>query len=91
MTKLDAAVERIKILECPTGEVEARVADILVDYDVANRHEVTVRRENTLDRDGAQGYKARLSSDSRVSLSLWAKSGAEDYVAKVVGVSIDSI
>lgn len=91
MTGLDEAVERIRLLECPAGEVEARVTDIIVAYDVAKRNEITVLREYKLDRDGAQGYRASLSPDSGVHLKLWAKSGADDYVAKVVGVSIDSI
>ena len=35
MTNLEKAIDRIKILECPTGELEERLVSILEDYKVA--------------------------------------------------------
>lgn len=80
MSRLEDAVQKIKTIECPTGEVEYRVADILDDYGIANRNEVMINRDKSLDRDGAQAYRTNLSDKSIVIL---AKSGLDDYVAKV--------
>jgi hypothetical protein len=88
MSKIDAAVERIKILECPTGDVEKRVAGILEDYRVANGSEISVGRDESYDRDGAEAYRARFSGDVGKSIVVLAKSGYDDYVAKVVDAYI---
>jgi hypothetical protein len=83
MSRLEAAVERIKTIECPTGEVEYRVADILDDYGIADRNEVTINRDKSLDRDGAHAYCTNLSEGMGKSIVILAKSGLDDYVAKV--------
>jgi hypothetical protein len=86
MARLEDTVERIKALECPTGDVEYRIADILDDYGIANRNEVTINRVKSLDRDGAQAYITNFSDGDGKSIVILAKSGLDDYVAKVVDV-----
>jgi hypothetical protein len=86
MTKLEDAIERIRILECPTGDLEYRVARILDDYGVANKNEITVNRNERFDRNGAQGYSAKISNNEEQSIVVLAQSGLDDYVAKVVDV-----
>lgn len=88
MSRLDAAVERIKTIECPTGEVEYRVADILDDYGIANRNDIFINRDNSLDRDGAEAYCTNISGRMEKSIVILAKSGFDDYVAKVVDAYI---
>lgn len=86
MARLEDTVERIKSLECPTGDVEYRIADILDDYGIANRNEVSINRIESLDRDGAQAYITNVSDRGGKSIVILAKSGLDDYVAKVVDV-----
>ncbi len=84
MTKLEDAIERIKILECPTGQVENRVAQILEEYNVVHKDEVKVSRDERFSKDGTEAYVARLSKDE--GIVVLAKAGLDDYVAKVVDV-----
>jgi len=84
MTKLEDAIERIKILECPTGQVENRVAQILEQYNVVHKGEVKVSRDDRFSKDGTEAYVARLSEDE--GIVVLAEAGLDDYVAKVVDV-----
>lgn len=86
MKKIDEAIDRIKILECPTGNLENRIEEILVDdYKVASKDDVKVDRDSNFDNDGAQGYKVKIQGQGKPIVVL-AKSGYDDYVAKVVDV-----
>lgn len=85
MSKIDEAVDRIKRLECPTGEVEKSVALILEDYDVASGDDVRIGRDKRHDRDEAEAYRVDIAGQ-RQSLVVLAKSMDDDYVAKVVDV-----
>jgi hypothetical protein len=89
MENLERAIDRIKILECPTGELENRVSDILEDYRVSDKNKITINRARQLDANGAEAYSAKISSNSTQSITILAKSGLDDYVAKVIDVSID--
>jgi hypothetical protein len=85
MTKMDAAIDRIKILECPAGELENRVLGILEDYGVADSGKVNISRASSLDQDEAEAYKVKLAGEDQ-SIVVLAKSGLDDYVAMVVDV-----
>jgi len=52
MTNLEGAIERIKRLECPTGDVQYRVAGILEDYAVVNKGQVAINRDKQFDSAG---------------------------------------
>ncbi|MEN6459912.1 MAG: hypothetical protein ABFC94_00890 [Syntrophomonas sp.] len=84
---LEKAIERIKVLECPTGEVENRVVGILEDFKVANRNMITISREEQ--EDGLEAYSAVISSNKEHHITVLAKSGLDDYVATVVDACID--
>lgn len=88
MTKIEDAIERIKILECPTGKVENRIAGILEDYGVASRSEVEVKRNKGLDIDGAEAFSVKILGDNNQSIVVLANSGMDDYVAKVMDAYI---
>ncbi|WP_028401416.1 hypothetical protein [Ectobacillus panaciterrae] len=88
MTSLKDAVERIKRLECPTGDLEHRVMGILEEYGVANKNEIMVNRDERFDRNEAQAYSTKISGDREQSIVILATSGLDDYVAKVVDVYI---
>jgi hypothetical protein len=88
MSKIQDAVERIKILECPTGEVENRIAGILEEYGVASRSEVEVERYEGLNINGSEGFCAKISGEKKQSIIVLANSGMDDYVAKVVDAYI---
>lgn len=85
MEKFKDAIERIKILQCPTGDVENRVAGILEDYGVANKKEITVNRNEELDSIGAEAYSVQIGGNKE-SIVVLVRSGKDDYVAEVVGV-----
>jgi len=87
MSVLEDAVERIKILECPTGDLEQRVKGILEEYGVANGNDLMVSRDERFDQKEAQAYSATISGDQQ-SILILAKSGLDDYVAQVVDVYI---
>ncbi|MCP8968618.1 hypothetical protein [Ectobacillus ponti] len=83
MSNWEQAVERIKRLECPTGEVEKRVAGILAEYGVAAPGEILVHRDEAREPDKGEVYRAEAAGQS---LFIYAKSGMDDYVAKVMDV-----
>lgn len=88
MPDLNGAIERIKRLECPTGDVEYRVAGILEEYGFNGIQEVDIYRDEDLDRDGAEAFTTTLPGNNEHSLVVLAKSGPEDYVAEVVDAYI---
>ena len=85
MSKIEAAIDRIKILECPTGELENRVSGILEDYGIANKDKIVIDRAKTLDSGDAQAYKVNIPDEGQAFVVM-AQSGLDDYVAKVVNV-----
>ncbi|MFL0250916.1 hypothetical protein ACJDT4_10830 [Clostridium neuense] len=85
MNKINEAIHRIKELECPTGNLENRVEEILEDYRVANRDEISVKRDKYLDKGDSQAYLVKISGQNQPIIVL-AKSGYDDYVAKVTDV-----
>lgn len=88
MSKIEDAIERIKILECPTGEVENRIAGILEDYGVANRSQIEVKRHEELNINGAEEFCAKISGTNKQSIIVLANSGMDDYVSKVTDAYI---
>ena len=89
MSRMDKAIDRIKILECPTGELENRVTGILEEYGVARKSQVSIDRVKLLDNDEAQAYKLKIPGEKQ-SFIIMTSSGYDDYVAKVVDVQSKS-
>lgn len=87
MNKINKAIKSIRSLECPTGELENRLAGILVEYGVAGRTQINIDREKILDTCEAQAYKVGIA-DKGQPLIVMAQSGYDDYVARVVDVYI---
>lgn len=85
MNNMNTAIERIKSLECPTGELENRVAGIIEDYGISIRSKVNIHRVRNLDRDEAQAYQVQIAGEEQ-SVIVLARSGLDDYVARVVDV-----
>ncbi|MDF2634028.1 MAG: hypothetical protein K0R78_902 [Pelosinus sp.] len=83
MATIEEAIERIKALECPTGDIEKRVKGILTDYKIAIKSEIMVNREHDLDKNGVRGYRAKTSREGGADITILAVSGGDDYVAKV--------
>lgn len=88
MSTVDDVLERIRIIECPTGTVEDKVAGILEDYGFGPKSQIIVNRDEKLDKDGAQAYMAKAPYLETSPIVILAKSGREDYVAKVVDAYI---
>lgn len=82
MNKLHNAINEIKKIECPTGNLEQRISGILVDYNLTNK-DAKVVRDNNLDTNGAEAFKAHINNGTLVII---AASGMDDYVAKVINV-----
>ncbi|WPC44531.1 hypothetical protein [Clostridium sp. JS66] len=83
MKKINEAIDRIKTLECATGNLENRIVGILEDYGVADRNKIDINRNSNFDTDEAQGYKVKIEGEPG-SIVVVAKSGYDDYVAEVV-------
>ena len=88
MLRLTDAMDRIKALECPTGDVANRVMGILEDYEVANKKDITVHRGEKLDENGLEVYRAVIGNITEQPIVVIVKPGIDDYVAKVVDVHI---
>jgi hypothetical protein len=87
MSNFEDAVERIRNLQCPIDEIEFRVIGILEEYNVANKNEITIDKEEHFE-DGPIKYKANIQKreGQNQSFSFVADSGRDDYVAQVVEV-----
>jgi hypothetical protein len=85
MKKIDEAIDKIRTLECPTGDLENRVTEILENYGVADRSKINVNRDEYFDKDEAQAYRVQILNQEHLIMVL-AKSGYDDYVAKVTDV-----
>lgn len=86
MSNMKGAIDRIRMLQCPTGELENRVAGILEDYNISPRSEILVSRDERLDKDGAEAYSVTISDRLDPAITLLAKSGLDDYVVQVKDV-----
>ncbi len=89
MCNMQKAIERIRVLECPTGDLEKRVINILEDYEVATRDMIRISRQEQRDSNGLETYSAVISSNKEHPITILAKSGLDDYVAKVVEAYTD--
>lgn len=88
MSNIEDAIERIKVLECPTGKLENRIAGILEDYGVANGNQVKVQKYEGLDLNESEGYCVNIPGVNNQSIIVVANSGMDDYVTKVTDVCI---
>jgi len=88
MSNIEDAIERIKVLECPTGKVADRVAGILEDYGVAYKSEVEVKKYEGIDVSGAEGFCVKIPGVNNESIIVLTNSGMDDYVAKVMDAYI---
>lgn len=86
MDNYDNAYVRIKSLECPTGDLQERIQEILSIYDVADKNDIIITREKSSDHDGMQAFRIDFANEKEQSKIVLAKSGAEDYVSKVFDV-----
>lgn len=89
MSDYAAALEKIQELECPTGSLERNIVEILTDYNIAEEADIQVERQEDADRDGAQAYRVDFDTDGEGrAIIVLARSGADDYVARVTGVTL---
>lgn len=86
MWKIEKAIEKIRTVECPTDELENRIADILDDFNAASRNDIQIDRNESFDRDGAEAYVAGFRNSMNRSLVILSKPGLDDYVARVIDV-----
>jgi hypothetical protein len=89
MGNLEDALDRIKKIECPTGDLGKWIAGIVEDYNIGPKNEVKVMRVNDLDRNGAKGYKVEVAGQRENSMVVMATFGMDDYVMKVVDAYIE--
>lgn len=83
MSRLQEAIERIKALECPTGQVGERIQEILEDYQALDEGRVVVNEDEDINMDGTKGYSIELS-DGQEYIRVFSTAGLDDYVEKVV-------
>ncbi len=86
MSTIEDAIQKIKMLQCPTGELEDRVTCILEDCNVSPKSDIVINREERLDRDGAKAYSVIIADRIDPAMTLLAKSGQDDYVVQVEDV-----
>jgi predicted Zn-dependent protease len=88
VTSYESALEKIQKLECPTGDLEERIMEILTDYHVAQEDEIEIARRKEYDRGGAQAYQIQFDQYEGNAIIVLARSGADDYVARVTDVTL---
>ena len=81
-------IERLKILQCPTGDIEYRIAAILKDHNIENVSKIKVDKNEAFIDNGEETYNAEITLKDGKSIVVVAKSGMDDYVAKVVDAYI---
>jgi len=86
MTKLKDAIDRISILECPTGELEKNIVNILEDYKVASKREIIISRHKKADRGDIKAYKIEFMNNKAQSFLIFTEVGMDGYVVKVLEV-----
>lgn len=89
MEDLQLALERIRNLECPTGEVEIRIAEILEDYNVAKKDEIIINRTENNDNLNGEAYSVVFPGLNNSTINIYSKSGLDNYVAKVTDVRME--
>ncbi|MDV3425653.1 MAG: hypothetical protein LIR50_00005 [Bacillota bacterium] len=89
MKRFDEAIDRIRVLECPTGDLENRVTEILESYGVADRNKVCIIRDEHFDKGEAQAYRVEILGYDQPVI-IFAQSGYDDYVEKVMDVTNES-
>lgn len=86
MGAIKEAMEGIKSLEFPTGELETRIIGILLEYGISNEDEINISRCKDLDREGAKAYIVDFPNREDQSMLVFARSGMDDYVVKILDV-----
>jgi hypothetical protein len=89
LSKIDDAVERIKKLECATGQEENRIAEIIEDCGVASKSQIRVTKAEELDIDGREQFCANISGESNETIIALATTGLDDYVATITEAHIE--
>lgn len=87
MSNINAAINRIKALECPTGQLEERVTGILQQYQLGNQ--ITVKRDKAHDQNGSEAYKATIAGDKQQEIIILAEAGMDDYVIQIIDAHLD--
>lgn len=88
MTKIEEAMERIKNLECPAGELRERIAGILEEYGIADKSQVEIKRYEGIYIDGSAAFHTEIPGTQNQSIVVIASSGMDDYVTKVTDAYI---
>lgn len=83
MPNIEDAIERIKKLECPTGDLELRIIEILNDFEIANTGEIDIKCSGEKYDDGSVKYIVKVKAENKDRIIVFAKSGMDDYVVFV--------
>lgn len=83
MTKIEEAMDRIKNLECPAGELRSRIAQIMEEYGIENKDKVEVKRYEGININGSAVFHIDIPDSQDESIVIIADSGMDDYVTKV--------
>lgn len=87
MESLEKAIERIKVLECPSGNIEDRVKKILEEYLTQEQYSINIEKDED-SKNRLETYMVVVSGDSENKIKILAKSGLDDYVTTVVDVFV---
>ena len=88
MPSITDAIERLKTLQCPTGDIKYRIAAILKDHEIENINEIKVDKDEGFIDNGEETYTVEISMKDGQSIMVLAKSGMDDYGAKVTDAYI---
>lgn len=85
MNNLEKAIERLKVLQCPSGQLEERVEEILQVHGIA-KNDISVKRNEKYYNTAVQAYSVKISNDDthKQNIVILAKPGLDDYVTTVV-------
>lgn len=88
MGNLDEVVEKIRVLECPTGQLGVRLEEILEDYHLGDMDSVRIEEDEDINLDGTKGYSIEIPEEGE-TIRVFSTAGLDDYVEKVVDAYIE--
>lgn len=86
MLRLDEALERLKTMECPTGGVEERILETLVEFNIAKRNDISIThdQDDEFINNNIEAYRAKFRGNKAQTVVVLCRSGIDDYVSKVL-------
>lgn len=83
MTKIDDIATVIKEIDCPEDKLKEKIIKSFKGYEYNGTSEVMVDRDESLDKDELQGYRAYVNKEGAPTIVAMVRQGIDHYVTTV--------